>query len=257
MSLRVVLICFGLTSAVCLRSEIFNFKFSGIITDADVGVSSLDDSITNGSSFTGFYTFDSAVLDSETDPTVGDYRYTNAACGVVVKAGNYVFRTSPLHVDFIIETVNRTNGDSYLFRSSVNVASDGICLGDIEWQIYDPSATAWNNDALPTVPPNLNALSDGVLAIHGGNFSLSGPVQSIGVNSLVLTNPPAATIYPAVELNWPAVFGYFYQVQESTNMVTWSNRGDPILSKGDPVSLFVRQQPLGTFFRLLVLNHGE
>ena len=51
--------------------------------------------MTNGTPFSGCYTFDSAVADSETNSGVGVYEYADPACGVLVKAGNYVFRTNP------------------------------------------------------------------------------------------------------------------------------------------------------------------
>jgi hypothetical protein len=258
MTLRVVLVCTVLICTTPLRSEIVNFKFSGIVTDADVEESSLDGSVTNGTPFTGFYTYDTAAIDANTNPAVGDYEFTNSVCGVVIKVGSYVFRTSPDHVEFNIEIVNQIKDDSFYFGSFANAATGSQFVESIEWQMEDYSGTALTNDALPTVPPNLNAFPDNnYISIDGGNFYLICTVQSIGTNPTTVTNPPTAIIYPAVEVSWPSQLGYFYQVQESINLVTWTNCGRPILSTGDPVSYFARQQPQGSFFRLLISNRSE
>src|ERR1044071_9042759 len=109
-----------ITLALSARAELKNFAFQGVITEInDLGFV-LDGSITNGTPFKGFYIFETTTPDSNDDPTVGDYEYTNSTYGVVVGIGNYVFRTNPQHVDFLIEVVNRIDDDNYLLLSYNN-----------------------------------------------------------------------------------------------------------------------------------------
>ena len=89
-----------------LQAEILNFTFTGRVMSVDNTGFLLNDSIVVGTSIQGFFIFDSSIPDSNTDPTVGDYWHTSSDAGIVVKAGDYVFRTDPAHVNFLIEAVN-------------------------------------------------------------------------------------------------------------------------------------------------------
>jgi hypothetical protein len=116
----------------------------------------LDGSVTAGGPFVGVYVFDSATADSNPDPTVGDYWHTAAGYGISVWMGNYTFATDPAAVDFLVEVVDRPQGDNYLLRSYNNLpAAVGVWVDHIAWQLDDPTGTALANDALPLTPPNL------------------------------------------------------------------------------------------------------
>jgi hypothetical protein len=54
-------------------AETKRFAFQGTLVFVENFNLQLDDSITNGAPFEGFYTFDSTTGDSNRDPTVGDY----------------------------------------------------------------------------------------------------------------------------------------------------------------------------------------
>ncbi len=136
------------TSAI-VRGEILNFTFHGTITFLDNSGFLLDDSVSAGAPFEGFYIFDSTVADSNSDITIGNYRDTNAITGIVVKVGKYVFRTDPQHVDFLIATGNHPSSDSFVVLSYNNVCSQPLLVELIAWQLDDSSGAALTNDALP------------------------------------------------------------------------------------------------------------
>ena len=169
-----------MTSAL---AEIKRFAFSGTVGQVSTGTGGvLDGSITNGSPFEGYYTFDITAADSNSDPTVGDYRFTNSAFGLVVRMGSYVFRTDPRRVDFLIEVVNRPGQDNYLLRSYQNLGSQGVIIEHIAWQLDDRSGTALSNDLLLPTPPVLSAFESIFgLTVEGGCSSLfiRGRVTSI------------------------------------------------------------------------------
>lgn len=240
------------------RAEIKNFTFRGTVTSLADGAFVLDSSITNGATFEGFYIFETSALDSNPDTTVGDYQYTNSALGIVVKVGNYVFRTNPQHVDFLIEVVNRPDGDNYLLRSYNNVCSQPLMVDHIAWQLDDPAGLALTNQALPLVTPTLgNWQSVFGLTISGGcnSFFLRGNVSSVAEAPAVIPDRPAVSVRDAVEVKWPSRLGYFYQLQSSEDAKTWTNVGEPILGDGTELSrFFPRQHGKPTLFRVEIAN---
>ncbi len=254
-------ITIALFLVISARAEIKNFTFQGTIESVDDMNFVLDGSITNGASFEGFYVFDSAVADSSSDPTVGRYQFADSAFGLTVKVGTYTFRTNPRHVDFLIEVVNRTGQDNYLIRSYNNVCSQPLMISDITWQLDDPSATALTNDLLPLAPPDLSAYQSLVgLTLDGGfeSFFVRGRVKSISETPAVIPERPAVEILDAVEVRWPSRLGYFYQIQSSEDMVTWTNVGEPVLGDGSALSrFFARQQGRSVFYRAEIANFSH
>ena len=243
------------------HAELKNFSFQGAVTELQDDSFVLDGSITNGSHFEGFYIFDAAATNSNSDPTVGDYEFTNSTCGIIVKMGSYVFRTNPKHVDFLIELVNRPGDDDQVIRSYNNVSSQPISIDHIAWQLVDDSGTALTNVALPVVPPNLAAFGDPWYGLTvegvGGNLFIRGTVNSITNVPTVIPQPPSTTIGPAIEVKWPSEMGYFYQVQSSEDLITWTNVGKPIMGDGTTLSQFFSQsQGRRVFYRAQIANFG-
>jgi len=244
-----------------LRAAILNNTFTGnVVSVADAGFL-LNDSITVGTPIHGFYIFDSSTPDSNTDPTVGDYYHTNSDAGIVVKVGDYVFRTDPAHVNFLIEAVNRTSDDDIVIRSYNNVCSRALVVEHISWQLSDYSGAALTNAALPIIPPNLQEFSqDFGLTVSGGYgtkfYTVRAVVTNITAAPVAVPQRPVTTVKDAVELSWPSALGYFYQTQMSTDMVNWTNVGDPILGDGGVISKFVSKlQGANAYFRAEIANH--
>jgi hypothetical protein len=247
--------------ATSMQAEIKNFTFQGTIASVDDEAFVLDGSITNGAPFEGFYIFDSTMPDSNTDATVGDYRFNGSTFGVVVKVGSYVFRTNPRHVDFLIEVVNRPDGDSHLFRSYHNVCSQPLPIGHIAWQLDDSSGSALQSALLPLTPPTLaNFGSIFGLTLEGdcSSFFIRGHVTSITEAPAVIPVRPEVEITPAIQVQWPSRLGYFYQVQQSENMQDWVNVGEPVLGDGTTLSRFFARDPgRQLFYRAEIANYPE
>ena len=133
----------------------------------------LDGSIKAGGMVTGCYTFDPGVRDSNDDPTVGDYRHRAGGYGILLRVGNYLFKTDPSDVDFLVEVVCRPGRHNYLLRSYNNLVFGPrlteVCVDHVAWQLDDPRGKALTGDALPLDPPRLAAWdSDFGLTIDGG-----------------------------------------------------------------------------------------
>ena len=245
---------------VATRAEIKNFAFQGSVTRLENPSFVLDGSITNGSTFEGFYIFESTASDSNSASDVGDYRFNQSVFGVVVKVGNYVFRTNPRHVDFLIEVVNGPN-DSYLIRSYQNICSQPLLLEAISWQLDDPTGTALADDSLPLTPPVLSAFQSAFgFTISGAcdSFLIRGTVSSIMESPGVIPERPATTVGDAVQIQWPTKMGYFYQIQASSDLETWTDIDQPIMGDGTDLSKYVPRQPgKGVFYRAEISNFAN
>jgi|SRR6185369_12820670 hypothetical protein len=233
------------------RAEIKKFMFQGTIgLVEDQGV--LDGSVTNGAAFEGLYVFDTSFKNSNpnSDPTVGDYWYTNSAFGLVIKVGNFVFRTDPANVDFLIEVVNRPGQDNYLLLSRnnvcsqrVNVCSQPLLIGYISWQLDDSTGRALTNAVLPVTPPTLSAWQSVFgLNVYGAGFSLRGTVSSISEALVAAPEQFPISLGDAFEVKWLSRSGTFYQLQSSEDLVTWTDVGESVLGDGTMLSKFFAQQ---------------
>ena len=251
-----VLFCWVATAS----AEIKNFTFRGTVSVVDDLGFSLDGSITNGATFEGFYIFESTATDSNADPTVGDYAFTDNRLGLAVLVGNYVFRSNPRHVALEIETVNRPGDDHYLVRSRNNVCSQPLTMGEMSWQLDDITGAAVTSDVLPIAPPDLAAFSRQFgLSISVGCDPtpglVRGTVNSIVESPAVIPERPVTEIGDAVEIRWPSRMGYFYQIQRSDDASNWANVGEPILGDGKVLSkFFPRQSGTNAFYRAEIAN---
>ena len=243
--------------------EIKKFAFQGTISNVEDQNLVLDGSIESGQTFEGFYIFDTSTPDSNGDSTVGDYNHTDNEFVLVVKVGDFVFRTNPKNVDFLIEVVNRPNRDNYLLLSYNNVCSKPIQIDHISWQLDDPSATAISDANLLIFPPDLNAWqSDVGLTISGGGgrpsfFLLRGHIGSISEAPLTTPEAPIIALNKAVEVKWSSELGYFYQIQSSVNLADWTDIGEPILGDGIEISRFFAQDVAKRFYRVVISNFPE
>ena len=187
----------GIMSTLSLSAEVKNLGIEGTITSVTDTSFVLDGSITNGTPFQGYYFFDLGAADSNSDATVGDYQFTNAAAGIVVKAGNYVFRTNPQHVDFLIELVNRPSDDHYVLHSYNNVCSQPVLVDHIAWQLDDSNGTAVTNDFLPLSPPTLaDSQSISGLTVSGGFSSVARSIRSARRQPSFPRGPPSPCVIP-------------------------------------------------------------
>lgn len=132
-----------------------------------------------GKRITGRYTYNASTPDSNSDPTVGDYQHNSKPYGIKVDLGDFVAKTDPNNVNFLVEVVNRTDTDNYLLRSYNNV-STGPPVDHIAWQLDDPTTKALKNDSLPKKPPTLSEWQSIFgLTIEGEDFFIRAHVTQV------------------------------------------------------------------------------
>src|SRR5688500_17248115 len=98
--------------------EPVTITISGTIESVDDPEGILDGSVQPSGTFQYTYTIDSAAVDSNSDPTVGDYAHSSDPFGARITAGNYTFATRS-GGSFLLEVVNRSS-DHYLWHSYEN-----------------------------------------------------------------------------------------------------------------------------------------
>lgn len=229
--------------AVCAE-RLVRIEFQAVVQYVDDFEAKLGGTVTNGMPISGFYTFDADQTDSNPASDVGDYRSTNRNTGIVVKIGDRVFYTNPAKVDFLIEMVNRAT-DNYLVRSYYNLASDpALTVSHIAWQLDDSTGSAITSVQLPDIAPVLSKWQQiFALTIEGGGGFSGYFIRAIVTNattaSISIPGSPSVQSATALELRFATVLGEFYQVEKSTDLITWQYHSGPLVGTGLDRQLFV------------------
>jgi len=133
---------------------------------------------------TGWYTYDSDVVDSAPEVWLGKYEYSQAPYGIILEGGGFRFETDPEDVDFIIDVSNdrvSPSGDIYSVVSNTNLPlSNGTPVENIWWQLNDNTGSALSSDALPATFPFLDDWQANVLSLESGRaFIIHAHVTSV------------------------------------------------------------------------------
>jgi hypothetical protein len=132
----------------------------------DFGGGALCADVAAGDKITGTYTYALNAPDSNPEPWVADYGYTEAPNGVTVNLpGGVTTRTNPDLTpgfpapDFVIELINGYPFDGSDHYVWISYANDPLSCGDrvetISWQLDDPTGRALKDTALTKKPPKL------------------------------------------------------------------------------------------------------
>ena len=178
--------------AASVQAGTITIQITGTVAEVDDQAGLLGGAVAPSMPFTGFYTYDTLSLDTNADPTVGDYRSSVAPSGMKIHMGGFTFETDPAHLDLLLETVDRT-GDNYLLLSHNNLPASGLPVQSIAWQLDDPSGQAITGDAMPLTAPVLSQWTsifgltiDGEMSPGGARYFIRGHVAS----AVVVATPP-------------------------------------------------------------------
>ena len=174
-----------LFSAPLAQAVPITIEITGEVTSASG--SGLPDTIYEGVTFTGSYTYDSSTVDSG-----GGHYVHDAPYGISLFLGGYEFKTAPGHVGqfdmWIADNVNLST-DSYSVRSYENVSDPyvGFPISYIRWDLWDSTHTALDSDALPVTAPVPGDWGYNVLRISGSGDS--GPLSIEGTVTQAIPEP--------------------------------------------------------------------
>ncbi len=181
----------GLTASIAVthaNAASIAFNFTGTVTD--VGAQLGTTTFSNNQLVFDSYTFNSATADGIGGSTIGKYNGTNS--NLVLNIGSY---NATLGAGSNFMTVeNLPTVDTYTVQapfagSTVNERTPSF----FEIRLADPTQTAFNNDHLPTTPPNLASF-----ATHSFRLVFNGgPVATVSGVLTAIPLPAAVILFGA------------------------------------------------------------
>jgi len=162
------------------QAYLITIQIEAVVDSVEDDYGYLEGKINPGDIITGFYIYESTTPDTNPSSSVGDYWHHAPSYGISLTAGNFVFKTDPANVEFIVEILNDhpwfdpdVNKDGYLLGSYNNLAlSNGALVDHISWQLDDPTGNALLTDALLTIAPVLGDWQFNHLRIQGEKSNL-------------------------------------------------------------------------------------
>jgi hypothetical protein len=152
---------------VSAEAAMITFAFGGQVTSVGDPNGILGTSIQLGDTWSGTFTFDSQTPDKYPgDPTLGDY--VTDGPGMILTVGQVTI--TPLAS--AISVLNLSWGDRFYMGPAGVTEWSGLPPGIsiVEWGVglRDPTATAFQCDALPLIPPPLELFTERFFYVSGG-----------------------------------------------------------------------------------------
>lgn len=169
------------TSASIAGAQTVTFYFGGTLEDA-VGPWEANDP------FVGFFSFSPEVADADTSVTRGDYPGAVGPTEIGIGGFGFVSTLSPLFDDFIV--VENGSIDRYVVGVPQLSGPDPLAvLTRFRIILTDEQGTAFADDALPLVPPDLSQLEVAEFRAEMALGLVSGPLTYLS-----LTDPTVPAI---------------------------------------------------------------
>jgi len=145
-----------LSAAPLAHGALVTFEFSGVIDTVGDAHDLLEGAVQPGDTFSGSYTFDSDTPDSGLeDPDIGLYRFTGSS--MVLWLADLEF--PPAGGTFNVISVADFDVSDRFMMESYDYESAGFFISQSHVRLEDPTASAFESDALPTSPPLLGDFS--------------------------------------------------------------------------------------------------
>ena len=182
--LAVAFVAVLIASAGQVQAGLITFSFSGTVDNVDFDNGTPTEFVV-GDTFSGVYTFESTDADSNASPNNGYYFSSISLLSTTV--GSYSGSFAP---GYILVRNNVPVQDIYIVQSD-NSASGPTVLGlplyNFELELNDSSGTAFSNDALLLLPPDLTDFTAGQLRLGfaDNDNGIFGRVTA-GIDSLTL-----------------------------------------------------------------------
>lgn len=186
------------------NAEVISFNIQGNITKVYDNEGYINASISEGDTFTGTLTYDTAKVDSEPNTGFGRYEYDSVPNGISVTINGLTFQTDPEDVNFQILVVDvGPAGDEFYATSSSENSFPVVPTNPyerIEWHLStDPSYLP--DDSLPTTLDlsswcstycsNLFYIQSGEAGAYTTpDYRIEGTITAISLHSI--PQPPVA-----------------------------------------------------------------
>jgi len=196
--LTILLVVSALICAPQARCELVTLQFTGKITNLEDPYCAFygkGDSVHQGASITGTFTYDTSATDLNPLDNQIEYRYYQGPSGVSIKAGEVEFRSDLTNVDFYISITDNAGSaeDRFFLRSYNNtpLAAD-VLVKEIEMEFAGAYAEHLISGELPTEPQTPRWFGPGVFFGIRGDKTNSRYFQADGgLTNLWLVPEPA------------------------------------------------------------------
>ena len=181
-----ILIFLNLFTPIDTSAQSVSVEFTGIVTSIDGQASLIGPSITVGSLITGSYSYETATLDIDGDPNIGNYPQSFSH-QLTIRIENREFATDD-GFDIVIRNdliALDTIADEYLVAAG-NWADDSSWSWSLETSVLDNSATLYNNDTLPDSTPDITHEYDTDIIIFYDDHS-QGVTESLVIYGAIST----------------------------------------------------------------------
>jgi len=137
------------------------FEFTGLVTNVSRDLFTAGgggaNGFTAGLPLTGSYTFNSLTPDSSGNPFVGNYG--NAISNMTISIGDYTATFNP--GTSFIRVTDRPNVDLYEVQVNGLLGNNvtGFTPTIFNFELQDPSASAFSNTSLPTLAPSVSSFA--------------------------------------------------------------------------------------------------
>ena len=231
---------------VTATAAIVSFGFGGTVSYVDNPSNALPANIILDAPFTGIVTYDTAAIrggvDFDSSTNSGAYYFTtNGGLWLALSVAGHTFdvvQPSPgdPYADILIYNFPDPQDVFWIDASAPTIRLDGAPLAGasnadgFSVQLYDNTGTAYTNDFLPVVPPNLSAFPNlRAINVYTAAFHLTGTLTEIGAPRPVLAIRSQAG--PAARLSWPTAARGFKLLQNTnlTSGIGWQTNATPII----------------------------
>ena len=158
---KTLILLIVLSAALCAHAQIITIAIEAVVVEINDSADLLEGAISLSDIIAGTYTYNTDTPDTHASSTIGHYYHYDAPYGVSLTSNSLEFRTDPDNVVFLMDIDNdNVSGseieDGYHFISYNNLPlTNGVGVEIIDWQLDDPTATALDSTALPTIAPTL------------------------------------------------------------------------------------------------------
>ena len=188
-SLIIVVVAYLVLGLGMANAQVITIGIEAVVKDVEDDDNHLEGRIKPGDLITGSYTYNTLTPDANPNGDTGDYWHNDAPYGISLNAGGFILETDPANVNFLVEILNRGNGDNYLLQSYNNVPlSNGVMGYHISWQLDDFSGQAISNTNLTDTAPVL-ANWESLIGLNFSNKDLDFFVLADVTSAVVIPEP--------------------------------------------------------------------
>lgn len=178
-SMPIVMALVGTLFSTTVTAEVIRIQITGTVESLNDYDNALAGQVQVGQRVTGYYSYDRTAPDQDAHPGNGHFPQDPTKVSMSFEIGTLTFASATHaqpHGMYIADVANNSWGDGLHVGSAMNnlPLPNGSRVDHMDVDFYDPSATAFNSDALPAAPVDLSDFQEKNIYFSGqgstGNY---------------------------------------------------------------------------------------